>query len=61
MFIIELCLCSALLMVLLLPVINLLGVVYFIGGDVKNVKMFYQNYEQNCMLIFNIMVVGIHS
>ena len=37
-------------MVLLLPVINLVGLVYFLGGDIENVKVFYHNNEQNCML-----------
>ena len=38
-------------MVLLIPVINLLGSVYFIGGDIQNVKVFYHNDDYNCMLL----------
>ena len=37
-------------MILLLPVINILGLVYFVGGDIKDVKAFYHNDDHNCML-----------
>ena len=38
-------------MVILIPVINLMGTVYFIGGDIQNVKVFYHNEDHNCMLL----------
>ena len=37
-------------MVLLLPVINVVGVVYFVGGDIKDVKVFYHS-DDNCKLL----------
>ena len=38
-------------MILLLPIIGVVGGVYFIGGDIQNVKVFYHNDDYNCMLL----------
>ena len=40
-------------MVVLIPVITLLGLVYFVGGDIKDVKVFYHNDDLNCMLLLS--------
>ena len=39
-------------MVVLIPIINLVGLVYFVGGDIQNVKVFYHNDDNNCMFIY---------
>ena len=38
-------------MILLLPIIGVVGGVYFIGGDIQNVKVFYHNNDYNCMFL----------
>ena len=37
-------------MVLFIPLIGIIGTVYFVGGDIQNVKVFYHNDEHDCML-----------
>ena len=38
-------------MVILFPVMNIFGNVYFFGGDIQDVKMFYHNEDHNCTLL----------
>ena len=48
-------------MVILFPVMNIFGCVYFLGGDIENVKVFYHNEDHNCTLLSSEHCFGLIS